>query len=81
MIVLIGLTAVLALIFAVFGVAKLLAVAPMRELAAKAGFSTAAYRGIGAAEVAGAVGVALGPVVPLFGAWPGPGCWCCSPGR
>ena len=51
MIVLIGLTAVVALIFAGFGVAKLLAVAPMRELAAKAGFPTAAYRGIGAAMV------------------------------
>ena len=39
----------------------------MRDLAAEAGFSVDAYRRIGALEVAGAVGVALGLAVPLLG--------------
>jgi hypothetical protein len=63
----IALACLIALIFTVFGVAKILALAPMRELAAKSGFSTAAYRRIGVLEVAGAAGVALGLAVPLLG--------------
>ncbi|SDI13333.1 DoxX-like family protein [Actinokineospora alba] len=59
--------AIIAVTFGGLGLAKLLALAPMRVLAAKAGFSVAAYRAVGALEVAGAVGVALGPVVPLLG--------------
>ena len=73
MIVSVALTCLVTLIFAVLGVAKILALPPMRELAAKSGFSTAAYRRIGVLEVAGAVGVALGPVVPLFGGLAGAG--------
>ncbi|MEU6950629.1 DoxX family protein [Streptomyces sp. NPDC046316] len=61
------------LIFTLLGVAKLLALKPMPEMAAHAGFSTAAYRGIGALELAGAVGVALGPVAPLCGGLAGTG--------
>jgi uncharacterized membrane protein len=45
----------------------------MRELAAHAGFSVAAYRGIGALEVAGAAGLLLGLTVPLLGASAGVG--------
>ena len=55
------------LIFALFGTAKIMALPPMRELAAEAGFSVDAYRSIGVLEVAGAVGVALGLAVPLLG--------------
>jgi hypothetical protein len=69
----IALASLIALIFTVLGMAKILALAPMRELAAHAGFSTAAYRRIGALEVAGAVGVALGPDVPLLGGLAGAG--------
>ncbi|MFE9497722.1 DoxX family protein [Streptomyces collinus] len=54
------------LIFTLLGVAKTLALGPMPELAAHAGFTTASYRVIGALELAGAIGVALGPVLPLF---------------
>lgn len=55
------------LVFALLGVAKIMALGPMPELAAHAGFTTASYRVIGALELAGAIGVALGPVLPLFG--------------
>lgn len=61
------LAALLALIFFAIGTAKILALAPMRALAAKAGFAIAHYRIIGVLEVASAVGVALGPQVPLLG--------------
>ncbi|WP_200308719.1 DoxX family protein [Streptomyces adelaidensis] len=61
------LTALVAVFFAGLGVTKILALPPMRALAAEVGFSVAAYRGLGVLEVAAAVGVALGPVVPLFG--------------
>lgn len=64
---LLTLTVVLALIFFAIGTAKVLALAPMRELAAKAGFEVWHYRVIGALEIAGAAGVALGPLVPLLG--------------
>lgn len=63
----IALAAVVAMAFTLLGAAKMLALAPMRELAADVGFSVTAYRGIGVLEVAGAVGVALGPFVPLLG--------------
>ncbi|MBF6296026.1 DoxX family protein [Nocardia amamiensis] len=57
---------VLALLLAVFflllGVSKVLAVGPMRERAAHAGFSVSAYRGIGALELAAALGL-LGGIV------------------
>jgi hypothetical protein len=69
----IALACVTALIFAVLGIAKILAVPSMRELAAHAGFSVAGYRRIGVLEVVGAVGVALGPVVRLFGGLAGAG--------
>ncbi|KOV58178.1 DoxX family protein [Streptomyces sp. MMG1121] len=66
-------TCLIILIFAMLGVAKILALGPMSELAAHAGFTTAAYRVIGALELAGAIGVALGPVVPLCGGLAGIG--------
>ncbi|MFB7504691.1 DoxX family protein [Streptomyces broussonetiae] len=68
-----SLTCLIALIFALLGTAKILALGPMPELAAHAGFTTAAYRVIGALELAGALGVALGPVVPLCGGLAGSG--------
>jgi hypothetical protein len=70
------LTVLVAAGFLVLGTAKILALAPMRERAAHSGFSVRAYRGIGVLEVAGAVGVALGPVVPLFGGLAGAGLLC-----
>jgi uncharacterized membrane protein len=63
----------LAVLFVLLGVSKLLALPHMRELAAHAGFSVAAYRGIGALEVAGAAGLLLGLTVPLLGACAGVG--------
>jgi hypothetical protein len=63
----------LAVLFVLLGVSKLLALPRMRELAAHAGFSVAAYRGIGALEVAGAAGLLLGLTVPLLGACAGVG--------
>lgn len=69
----IGIAAVITLIFALLGLAKVLALAPMRALATAAGLSVQTYRGIGALELAGAVGVALGPVVPLLGVLAGAG--------
>ncbi|WP_405552105.1 DoxX family protein [Streptomyces sp. NBC_01171] len=62
-----ALTCPIALIFTLLGVAKIMALGPMPELAAHAGFTTASYRLIGALELAGAIGVALGPVLPLLG--------------
>lgn len=63
----ITLAALVTLIFALLGTAKIMAVPPMRYLASEAGFSVDAYRSIGVLEVAGAVGVALGLAVPLLG--------------
>jgi hypothetical protein len=57
-----------AVIFFLFGAAKLFALAPMRERATHAGFSVGAYRGIGALEIAGAAGLLLGLTVPVLGA-------------
>ncbi|MEV6446449.1 DoxX family protein [Amycolatopsis sp. NPDC051716] len=63
----IGLAAVTTVIFALLGLAKVLASTPMRALAGEAGFPVGAYRGIGALELAGAVGVAPGPALPPLG--------------
>jgi len=62
-----------AVLFFLFGAAKVFALAPMRERAAHAGFSVTAYRGIGALEVAGAAGLLLGLAVPVLGALAGAG--------
>lgn len=69
----IGFAAAIVLIFTLLGLTKVLALAPARALAGEAGFSVEAYRGIGALELAGALGVALGPVVPVLGALAGAG--------
>ncbi|GGW09186.1 hypothetical protein GCM10018980_23240 [Streptomyces capoamus] len=73
MILSLSLTCLIASVFALLGVAKILALGPMPELAAHAGFTTAAYRVIGGLELAGALGVALGLVVPLCGGLAGCG--------
>ncbi|KDN21541.1 DoxX family protein [Amycolatopsis rifamycinica] len=73
MTVLIALSVLVAAIFFLFGAAKLLALAPMRERAAHAGFSVTAYRGIGVLEIAGAAGLVLGPAVPVLGTLAGAG--------
>ncbi|GAB3571002.1 DoxX family protein [Amycolatopsis endophytica] len=57
----------LAVIFATLGMAKILAIAPMRQLAADVGFSVAAYRRIGVLELLGAAGVLVGLAVPFVG--------------
>jgi uncharacterized membrane protein YphA (DoxX/SURF4 family) len=66
------LTIVLAVLLAVAvlgaGVAKLAGAPAMKESAAHLGFSWPAYRRIGLVEVAGALGVLVGLVVPLLGA-------------
>lgn len=63
------LAAVLITVFAALGIAKIAAATPMRAAAAHLGFTTTQYRGIGALELAGALGIALGAVVtPLGGA-------------
>ncbi|MEU6581552.1 DoxX family protein [Nocardia sp. NPDC046763] len=61
------LAAVLAVEFLSFGAAKTLALASMRERAARLGYSTAAYRAIGALEIAGASGLLIGPARPPIG--------------
>lgn len=60
------LTVLLAAMFATLGVAKMLAIPSMRERAAHVGFSAAAYRRIGALEVAAAVGLTGGGIFPLI---------------
>lgn len=67
------LSVLVAALFLALGAAKLLALAPMRKLAADAGFSVQAYRGIGVLEVAGAAGILLGLVVPVLGGLAGTG--------
>jgi len=62
-----ALACLIVLIFALLAVAKIMALGPMPGLAAHAGFTTSSYRVIGALELAGAIGVALGPVLPLPG--------------
>lgn len=63
----VSLASLLAAVFTALGLAKLLALPSMRERAAHVGFGVAAYRRIGALEVAGAVGLTLGHVSPLIG--------------
>ena len=75
----ITLAVLVTLIFALLGTAKIMALPPMRELAAEAGFSIDAYRSIGVLEVAGAVGVALASRCRCLAASPRPGCCSCSP--
>lgn len=58
--------AVLALPFAVLGLAKIRAVDAMTSRAAHIGFSVGAYRAIGVAEVAGAAGLLLAHWVPAI---------------
>ena len=69
----IPLAAVVAVVFGVLGLAKVVGAPRMRALATKAGFSVRVYRGIGVLEMAGATGAALGPVVPLLGVTAGGG--------
>ncbi len=61
------LAALLAVGFGIIGFAKVAALKPMREAAARGGFSVEAYRGIGLLEIAGAAGVLLGLVVRPIG--------------
>lgn len=56
------LATVLCLAFIPLGLAKIAAVAFMRRAAAHLGMSPGRYRAIGALELAGAVGLLLGPV-------------------
>ncbi|GAB3837456.1 DoxX family protein [Dactylosporangium cerinum] len=67
------LAGLLALVFLALGTAKILALAPMRERAAEAGFSTASYRRIGVLEIAGAAGLLTGLIEPLIGGLAGAG--------
>ncbi|MFB8005137.1 DoxX family protein [Nocardia sp. NPDC056000] len=64
---------VLAAEFLSLGTAKVAAVASMRERAAHLGYSTTAYRGIGAVELVAAGGVLLGSVRPAIGRAAGAG--------
>jgi hypothetical protein len=63
----------LALFFGCLGAAKILATPSMRVRAAHVGFSAAAYRAIGALEVAAAIGLLIGLVAPLVGGLAGIG--------
>lgn len=60
-------TLLLVAILAVTGVAKVLALAPMRAAATHVGFGVAAYRVIGSLEMAAVVGLALGRWAPALG--------------
>jgi len=64
---LIVLAVIAAVVFLLFGAAKVFALAPMRERAAHAGFSVGAYRVIGVLEVAGAAGLLVGLAVRVLG--------------
>jgi hypothetical protein len=59
--------AVLAIGFLGLGLAKVLALTSMRQRAARLGFTAGTYRLIGAAELAGAVGLLVGLAAPLIG--------------
>lgn len=63
----------LVVFFAGLGTAKILAVPPIRQRTAHLGFSTTAYRRIGALEVAGAAGVLVGLAQPRIGGLAGVG--------
>ncbi|EWT01940.1 invasion protein [Intrasporangium oryzae NRRL B-24470] len=67
------LAALLVVVFAVVGTAKLAAVPAMRAKAEHVGFSVAAYRRIGLLEVLGVVGLLAGSFVPVIGAVAGAG--------
>ncbi|WP_431956951.1 DoxX family protein [Nocardia lijiangensis] len=67
------LAGLLAAEFLSFGAAKLLALAPMRQRAEHLGYTTTAYRGIGALEIVAAGGVLLGFVLPAIGIAAGTG--------
>jgi hypothetical protein len=67
------LAVLLALFFGCLGTAKVLAAAPMRARAAHLGFSTAAYRVIGALEAAAAIWLLIGLVAPMIGGLAGAG--------
>lgn len=67
------LAVLLAVVFLALGTAKVLALAPMRALAAEVGFSTAAYRRIGVLEVLGGIGLLAGLAEPLIGGLAGIG--------
>jgi len=60
-------TSLLALVLVALGLAKVLAVPRMRVLAQHVGFTTTDYRRIGALEVAAAIGLILGGLVPVIG--------------
>jgi 3-(3-hydroxy-phenyl)propionate hydroxylase len=62
------LAAILVIAFSGLGAAKLVAAPTMRSRAQNAGFSVAAYRRIGALEIAAAVGLLLGAALPIIGA-------------
>lgn len=62
------LSLVLALFFAALGIAKVLALPPMRRRAQHLGLTVTTYRGIGALELAGAAGILVGFVVKGLGA-------------
>jgi hypothetical protein len=51
---------VLAVVFALLGIAKLASVPAMRGAAAHLGYTTDQYRAIGALETAGALGIVIG---------------------
>lgn len=61
------LAAVLAIGFLCLGLAKVLALPSMRQRAARLGFTAAAYRLIGVAELAGAVGLLVELAAPVIG--------------
>ncbi|MGW7067133.1 DoxX family protein [Streptomyces sp. NPDC054855] len=63
-----ALSLLLAALFMVLGMAKILALDHMRALAEKDGFSATGFRLIGALEVAGALGLLAGLTVPPLGA-------------
>lgn len=58
----------LAAVLTLLGLAKLLALAPMRAAAAHVGFGVRAYRAIGALELVAAAGLVLGRTSSLLGA-------------
>ncbi|WP_454194383.1 DoxX family protein [Nocardia sp. Marseille-Q1738] len=67
------LAVLLAVFFLLVGVSKVLAVGPMRERAAHAGFSVSTYRKVGALEIAAALGLLVGIVWWPIGAAAGVG--------
>jgi hypothetical protein len=60
-------TALLVSVLAVLGIAKVLAVPPIRARAAHVDFSVAAYRGIGCLEMAAVLGLVAGLRWPALG--------------